>query len=110
MGQRWHEPAGDYTCFYVKDNENHYVGVGLFLHNKIVSTDKRVESVNDRMPYIIPRGRWCDSIVLSVQAPTEDKSDDIKDSSYEELEHLFDNFPNYHLDILLGDEIGKVRK
>jgi hypothetical protein len=29
-------------------------------------------------------------IVLNVHAPTEDKSDDIKDRFYEELEQVFD--------------------
>jgi hypothetical protein len=36
------------------------------------------------------KGRWCDIIVLNVQAPTEDKDDDKKDSFYEELEQAFD--------------------
>jgi hypothetical protein len=42
---------------------------------------------------IILRGRWCNIIVLNVHAPTEVKIDDIKDRSYEELEHVFDKFP-----------------
>jgi hypothetical protein len=29
-----------------------------------------------------------------VHAPTEDKTDDVKNSFYEELEHVFDKFPN----------------
>jgi hypothetical protein len=37
---------------------------------------KRVESVSDRMSYIILRGRWCDIVVLNVHAPTEDETDD----------------------------------
>jgi hypothetical protein len=45
------------------------------------------------------RGRWCD-IVLNVRAPTEDKSDYVKDRFYEELEQIFDKFPNYHTKIL----------
>jgi hypothetical protein len=36
-----------------------------------------------------------------VHAPTEDKDDDIKDSFYEELEQVFDQFPRYHMKILL---------
>jgi endonuclease/exonuclease/phosphatase family metal-dependent hydrolase len=40
---------------------------------------------------------------LTVHAPTEDKDDDIKDSFYEELEQVFDQFPRYHMKILLGD-------
>jgi hypothetical protein len=38
------------------------------------------------MPYITLRGHWCDVIVLNVHAPTEDKSDDKKDSFYKELD------------------------
>jgi hypothetical protein len=33
--------------------------------------------------------------VLNVHAPTEDKTDDIKDRYYEELEHVSDKFPKY---------------
>jgi hypothetical protein len=32
---------------------------------------KKVEFVSDRMSYIIPRGRWCNIIVLNVHATTE---------------------------------------
>jgi len=56
------------------------------------------------------RGYWCDVIVLNVHAPTEDKSDDTKDSFYEELEHVFNQFPKYHMKILLGDFNAKVRR
>jgi hypothetical protein len=33
--------------------------------------------------------------------PTEDKDDDIKDSVYEEQEQVLDQFPRYHMKILL---------
>jgi hypothetical protein len=48
---------------------------------------------SDRMPYIILRCRWFHIIVLNVHAPNEDKTDDVKDSFYEELERIFDKFP-----------------
>jgi hypothetical protein len=60
------------------------------------------------MSYIIPRGGWCHIIVLNVHAPTEDKINDVKDSFYEELEHVFDKFPKYHMKILLVDFNTKV--
>jgi hypothetical protein len=46
-------------------------------------------------------------MVLNVHAPSEEKSDNLKDSLYEELEQVFDYFPRYHIKILLGDLMQK---
>jgi hypothetical protein len=55
-------------------------------------------------------GRWCNIIVLNVHAPTEEKSDDSKDSFYEQLEQGFDHFPKYHMKILVGGFNAKLRR
>jgi hypothetical protein len=68
-----------------------------------MSAVKRVEFVSDRMSYIILRGRWCHIIVLNAHAPTEDRTDDVKNRFYKELERVFDKFPKYRTKILLGD-------
>ena len=39
------------------------------------------------------RGRWPNVIVVNVHATSEEKSDESKDSFYEELEQVFDHFP-----------------
>jgi hypothetical protein len=54
---------------------------------RIISAVERVEFVNDRMSYMILRGRWCQVVVLNVHAPSEDKTDSVKDS-YEELKRV----------------------
>jgi hypothetical protein len=43
-----------------------------------------------------------------VHAPSEEKSDDSKDRFYEELEQVFDYFPNYCMIIVFGDLKAKV--
>jgi hypothetical protein len=60
------------------------------------------------MSYIILRGHWCNIIVLNMHAPCEDEGDDVKDSFYEELGRVFDQFPRYNMKILLGDFNVKV--
>jgi hypothetical protein len=54
------------------------------------------------------RGRWCHIIVLNVHAPTENNIYDMKDSFYEELECVFDEFPKYYINILFGHFNAKV--
>jgi hypothetical protein len=50
-------------------------------------------------------------IVPNVRDPTEDKTDDVRDSFDKELEHVFDKFPKYvSYEILLGDFNAKVGK
>jgi len=48
--------AGDYNFFYRKGNINHQLETGFFVHHRIVSAVKTVESVSDRMLYIVLRG------------------------------------------------------
>jgi hypothetical protein len=78
------------------------------LYIRVISAVKRVEFVGHRMSYIILRGCWFYIIVLNVRAPTEGKIDDMKDSLYEELECIFDTFPEYHIKILLGNFNAKL--
>jgi hypothetical protein len=53
------------------------------------------------MSYIILRGSRFHIIVLNTHAPTEDRSDDVKDGFYEELERIFNKFPKYHMKFFL---------
>jgi hypothetical protein len=86
VGQRGHSKSRKLQFFLWERKQNYQLGTGFFVHHRIVSAIKRVEFVSDRVSYIVLRGRWCNIIVLNVHAPSEDKSDDSKDSFYEELE------------------------
>ena len=68
------------------------MGTGFFVHHRIVLAVKRLEFVSVRMSYIVVRGHWCNIIVLNMYAPSEEKSDDSKDSFCKELEQVFDHF------------------
>ena len=93
--------ARDYNFFLWKRKQKPSIGNRIFVQHRIVSAVKRVEFVSDRMSYIVLRGRWCNIIALNVHAPSEERSDDSKDSCYEKLERVFDHFPKYHMKILL---------
>lgn len=51
---------------------------------------------------MVLRGRWCDTFILNVHTPTEDKKHYTKDSFYEKLEQMC-HFPKYHSICPLGD-------
>jgi exonuclease III len=100
--------AKDYIFFYGKGKKNGQLGTGIFVHHRTVSAVKRVTFVSGRMSYIVLRGRWCDIIILNVNALNVEKSDDSKGSFYDELEEAFRHYPKYHIKILLGDFNSKV--
>jgi hypothetical protein len=61
------------------------------------------------MSYLTLKGHWCDHCT-ECACPTEDKDDVIKDSFYEELEEVFDQFTRYHMKILVGDFNANIRR
>ena len=100
--------AGDYNFFHGKGNKNHQLGTRFFVPHRIASAVKRVEFVSARVSYVVLRGCWSNIIVLNVRETNEEKSDDSKDSFYEDLEQVFDHFPKYYMKILMGDFNAKV--
>jgi hypothetical protein len=64
------------------------------VHKSIISAVKRVEFLSHSIPYIILRSRLCHIVIVNVHAPTEYKTDDVKDSFYEELDVSLINFLN----------------
>jgi len=62
------------------------------------------------MSYVVLKGHWCNTIDFNVHAPSDEKSDHSKDSFYEELEQVFDNFRKCHMKSTLGDFNAKLER
>jgi hypothetical protein len=89
-------------------NENHELDTDLLLYKGELYQQLRVKSFRDRMLYITLKCRWGDIIALKVHGPRGDRIYDMKEKFSEELEHIFDTFPKYYINILLGDFNAKV--
>jgi hypothetical protein len=96
------ERAEDCTLLYGEGNGNYQLGTGFFVQKRNILAFRRVEFIGNRMSYILLRNHWCNVIILNVQAPYEIKSDEVKDSFYEEVGCVFDQFPRYNSKILLS--------
>jgi len=100
--------AGDYDFFYGKGNENHKLGTDFFVRRRIVLAVKRVEFVSDRLSHIVLGGRWRNITDVMGMHQVRKKVMSQKIVFYEELEQVFDHFPKYHMEMLLGDFNAKV--
>jgi hypothetical protein len=58
VGQRGTVRTWNFTLFffYGKDNENHQIRIGYFVHQRTISAVKRVEFFSDSVSYIALRG------------------------------------------------------
>jgi hypothetical protein len=57
------------------------------------------------------RGRFFNTTLINIHAPTEEKEEDIKDQFYERLERTHDEIARNGIKIIFGDfnaKIGKV--
>ena len=60
------------------------------------------------MSYIVLRGRWFNIIVFNMRDACEEKSDDSKDSFYEELEQVFHHSAKYYAKKFLEEVNAKL--
>jgi hypothetical protein len=88
---------------------NYILRTEFFMHQSIVLAIKWVEIVSDRMAHRVMGGCRSD-LVLIVHAPTANINYDSKDNFCEEFEQVFDHFPTYHMQILLGCRKAKSGK
>ena len=90
MGQKGHcRSRGLHFSMWKRKRKSSIWSRFFFVHHKIVSAVKRVEFVSDKVSCIVLRGRLSNIIVLNVHEPNEEKSDDSKDSFYEQFSKIF---------------------
>jgi len=80
--------SGHLTFLY--STNEHFLGTGFLVNERIINSVKDFKFVNDRMSYIIIKGKWYNYVIINVHCPTEDKDEETEDLYYETSEQLYD--------------------
>jgi exonuclease III len=78
--------------------------------NEIKKNILSFESYNERLCKLQIKGKFNNSSIISVHAPTEEKTDEEKEKFYEDLHIVRNKIPKRDIVIILGDLNAKIGK
>jgi len=96
--------------FYGSCTDQRQLGTGFALHNDIVPLVKEFKDINPRISMLTIDAQWFNVSFIIVHIPTEDNSQEEKETFYEDLESVLDSIPSNRIQIVLGDLNAKVGK
>ena len=104
-----HKPK--YALFYSgNNNDKHQFGTGFYVNKLILNNILDFQPISERICVLRVKSKFYNITLMSIHAPTEEKSDLIKEQFYMELENVYDKIPKYDMKIIMGDFNAKVGK
>ena len=83
-------------------------GVGFVMIGQQMNRVMRWKPISDRICVLRIRGKFFNYSLINIYAPTNDKSDDVKDAFYESLDKTYDECPKHDVKIVIGDANAQV--
>uniref|UniRef100_A0A8D8V6E2 Craniofacial development protein 2 n=1 Tax=Cacopsylla melanoneura TaxID=428564 RepID=A0A8D8V6E2_9HEMI len=86
------------------------LGTGFIINKSVRGSIMEYNYTNDRICGIRLKGKFRNISIISVHAPTEEKSDEDKEIFYDGLDQLLSQIPRYDIKLIMGDfnaQIGK---
>jgi exonuclease III len=80
------------------------------VRNEIKKNILSFEPYNERLCKLRIKGKFNNLSVISVHAPTEEKTDEEKEKFYEDLQIVHNKIPKHDIVIILGDLNAKIGK
>ena len=80
------------------------------VRNEIKKNILSFEIYNERLYKLQIKGKFNNLSVISVHAPTEEKTDEEKEKFYEDLQIIHNKIPKHDIVIILGDLNAKIGK
>jgi exonuclease III len=109
---RWKGTGQIRYSFYYRGlpNRQGYKGVGFYVTKQIRNRIMGFEPVTERICSIRIKGKFYNTTIINIYAPTEDDSAEEKEMFYEELQKQMDKISNYDMIIVIGDANAKIGK
>jgi len=98
------------TIFYGSCTDQRQLETGFAVHKDLVPVVKEFKDINPRISMLTIETQLFDISFMNVHTPTEDKSQDEKDTFYEQLESTLNSILSNRIQIVLGDLNAKVGK
>ena len=83
-------------------------GVGFVVIGKQMKWVMRWKPISDRICVFRIRDKFFNYSLINIYAPTNDKSDDVKDAFYESLDKTYDECPKHDVKIVIGDANAQI--
>ena len=96
------------TFLFSGHAEHHIYGVGLMLDKEAERAMIGWKPINDRIITVRLQSRHAKTTLIQVYAPTEEATEEAKDTFYEQLQDVFNEIPSYDIKILMGDLNAKI--
>jgi len=101
----------DYLFYYSGTKEKTgQVSTGFLLMNKMQKYIISYELNNERLCKLRIKGKYNNIILINAYAPTEDKTEEIKEQFYDDLQSVVDKVPKSDLTIIFCDVNQNLEK
>jgi len=101
----------DYALYYSgSKGKTGQAGTGFLLMKKIQRYIISYELHNERLCKLRLKGKYNNITLINAYAPTEDKSEEIKEQFYDDLQFIVDKVLMSDITIILGDVNAKLGK
>jgi hypothetical protein len=102
--------SGDFIVCYSGNKERRQFGTGFLINKKYKHLIMGFSPETDCICSLRIRGRFFDTTIICVHAPTEEKDEIHKDDFYEDLERIYMKAPKHDIKVVMGDFNAKVGK
>ena len=98
----------DMTILYSGKEEHHSHSVGIIMNKKANKALTGWKPIDHRIITAQFQTQHSKVTIIQAYAPTEVATSEDKDTFYDKLQETYDNIPNYHVKLLLGDFNAQV--